>query len=129
VAGPVVAASALVRDDAGRVLLVRRGRGDNVGLWSLPGGKREPGEAVADTAVRELAEETGLAGQAGAEVAVRNVAVPGAPGYRIHVVTVAVPAGCEAVAGDDAAAVGWFDEAQRAELPLTEGLQDLLAEN
>jgi ADP-ribose pyrophosphatase YjhB (NUDIX family) len=43
--------------DAGRVLLVRRT--DN-GLWGLPSGHVEPGETVADAAVREVLEETGL---------------------------------------------------------------------
>ncbi|WP_327253342.1 NUDIX domain-containing protein [Streptomyces sp. NBC_01244] len=53
----VPAASAVVVDDAGRVLLQRRT--DN-GMWALPGGKMELGESLGDCAVRETFEETGV---------------------------------------------------------------------
>jgi ADP-ribose pyrophosphatase YjhB (NUDIX family) len=53
----VPAASAIVVDHAGRILLHRRT--DNA-LWSIPGGAMEIGEAIADTVVREVKEETGL---------------------------------------------------------------------
>jgi 8-oxo-dGTP diphosphatase len=53
----VPAAAAIVRDHAGRVLLIRRGDGRG---WSLPGGLMEPGERIADCIVREVREETGL---------------------------------------------------------------------
>jgi ADP-ribose pyrophosphatase YjhB (NUDIX family) len=53
----VVATSVFVLDDQGRVLLIRRT--DN-GLWALPGGTQEVGEYLADTAVRETREETGV---------------------------------------------------------------------
>ncbi|SCE73359.1 NUDIX hydrolase [Micromonospora chokoriensis] len=53
----VVAVSVFVRDEHGRVLLIQRT--DN-GLWSLPGGGQEIGESVAETAVRETREETGI---------------------------------------------------------------------
>ena len=42
------------------VLLIRRGRPPRLGEWSLPGGRIEPGEALLDTALRELREETGV---------------------------------------------------------------------
>jgi ADP-ribose pyrophosphatase YjhB (NUDIX family) len=54
----VSAATAFVEDDQGRVLLIRRT--DN-GLWALPGGAQDFGEYIAETAVRETAEESGIA--------------------------------------------------------------------
>ncbi|MFF8262751.1 NUDIX hydrolase [Streptomyces virginiae] len=53
----VPAASAIVVNDDGRVLLQRRT--DN-GMWALPGGKMELGESIGDCAVRETLEETGI---------------------------------------------------------------------
>jgi 8-oxo-dGTP pyrophosphatase MutT (NUDIX family) len=53
----VVAASAVVTDDEGRILLQRRR--DN-GLWALPGGGMELADSLPGTAVREVKEETGL---------------------------------------------------------------------
>lgn len=45
--------------DGGRLLLVLRGREPAAGLWSIPGGKVEPGESPDDALVREVAEELG----------------------------------------------------------------------
>ncbi|MFF4010594.1 NUDIX domain-containing protein [Streptomyces sp. NPDC001717] len=53
----VVAASAVVTDDRGRILLQRRR--DN-GLWALPGGGMDLTDSLPGTAVREVKEETGL---------------------------------------------------------------------
>jgi ADP-ribose pyrophosphatase YjhB (NUDIX family) len=53
----VPAASAVVVDPDGRILLHRRA--DNE-LWSIPGGGMEVGETIAETVVREVEEETGL---------------------------------------------------------------------
>ena len=50
-------ASAVIFDRRGRVLLQERSDG---GQWGLPGGAVEIGESVADAAIREVHEETGL---------------------------------------------------------------------
>ncbi|WGT46607.1 NUDIX hydrolase [Tessaracoccus lacteus] len=55
---PVIVVSAVVlRDKAGRVLLVRK---HGTTMWMNPGGKPEPGESAEDCAVREVREELGL---------------------------------------------------------------------
>lgn len=54
-----VAAGVLV-DEAGRVLLCRRGYGEQKGLWEFPGGKREPDESFAACLEREIKEELGM---------------------------------------------------------------------
>ncbi len=53
----VVAASAVVTDESGRILLQRR---TDSGLWALPGGGMEMSDSLPGTAVREVKEETGL---------------------------------------------------------------------
>ena len=53
----IPAASAIVLDDASRILLHKRT--DNE-YWSIPGGGMEPGESIAETIVREVREETGI---------------------------------------------------------------------
>ena len=44
----------------GHVLLMRRNKEPNLGLWVAPGGKLEKDEAPYECAIRELREETGL---------------------------------------------------------------------
>lgn len=55
--GTIVVAAVVLRDEEGRVLCVRK-RGTT--RFMLPGGKPEPGEAPAQTALREVAEELGV---------------------------------------------------------------------
>jgi mutator protein MutT len=49
--------AAVIRRE-GRILLTRRPPGSHLaGLWEFPGGKREPGESLAEALARELTEE------------------------------------------------------------------------
>lgn len=59
----LLAAAVIVHDpDTDRLVLLRRGPNAKFarGSWDLPVGKCDPGESVAEAAVRELREETGL---------------------------------------------------------------------
>ncbi|MFI6026385.1 NUDIX hydrolase [Amycolatopsis magusensis] len=53
----VPSVTVVIRDDAGRVLLIHKIDND---LWALPGGGHDAGERITETAVREVREETGL---------------------------------------------------------------------
>ena len=56
---PLVAVAAVVLDDAGRILMVERGRPPSKGMWALPGGLLDLGEPVRAGVAREVWEETG----------------------------------------------------------------------
>jgi 8-oxo-dGTP diphosphatase len=113
---------ALTFDEDGRLLLVRRANDPGRGLWSLPGGRVEPGEDDVAALVREMAEETGLVVQPGPLVG-RVLRGPYAiADYRCTVV------GGELRAGDDALDARWCDAAALAELPLVELLVETLTE-
>lgn len=52
-------------DDQRRLLVVRRANEPGRGLWSIPGGRVEPGEDDSTAVAREVAEETGLTVEVG----------------------------------------------------------------
>jgi ADP-ribose pyrophosphatase YjhB (NUDIX family) len=118
---PVVGVGAVVwRGD--EVLLIKRGKPPRQDTWSLPGGRQELGETVAEAARREVREETGL------EVVVHDVVAvvdsihrddEGRIQYHYTLIDVLAEwdAG-EAVAADDATAVAWatLDELAQYEL-------------
>ena len=57
---PIVAVGAVVLNEDGEVLLIRRAKPPRAGEWSLPGGAIELGETVHSAVVREVREETNL---------------------------------------------------------------------
>ena len=58
---PLIGIGAVIIDEAGRVLLIRRAAEPLKGHWSLPGGLLELGESLTEGVQREIREETGLA--------------------------------------------------------------------
>lgn len=119
-------AGAIVLDDTGRLLVVQRLRPPGAGLWSLPGGKCEPGEDSRAAAVRECREETGL------DVVAEGLAGSVAIDYpEAGVVFEVDDFRCRLVggalqAGDDAGQVRWVDAAELAALPTSPGLREVL---
>jgi 8-oxo-dGTP diphosphatase len=126
VSGRVVpCVGAVIKDDLGRLLLIKRGHPPAAGLWSLPGGRIEPGETDAEALVREIREETGLAVEAGHLLgAVQRPARDGDV-FDIRDYTATVTGGL-LQPGDDAADARWVDAIELESLPITEGLTETL---
>jgi 8-oxo-dGTP diphosphatase len=124
---PEVAVGAIAVQD-GALLMIRRGHGPAGGTWSLPGGRIERGELAAEALVRELAEETGLAGLCGPLVGWTEIIEEDH-----HVVVldfeVTIIDDAEPVAGDDAAEDAWVPLEDVGELRLSPGLAEFLSDH
>lgn len=105
---PGVGAAVLVRDDEGRVLLIRRAPGSTKpGLWAIPAGYVDYGEDVRQAARREMREETGLVVEVGEAVFVAsNFHDPGK--LTVGIWFAGTVTGGTLEAGDDADDAGYF---------------------
>ena len=113
--------AALFRDRS--VLLVRRGKAVARGLWSLPGGRIEPGETARAAAEREVREETGLATSLLDIVEVHDVIARAEGGRLLSHYVIAVfygRASGEPRAGGDAASARFVPIDELEHLSLTE---------
>ena len=120
---------AVVTDPDGRLLLILRGREPGAGLWSIPGGKVEPGESLVEATRREVREETALDVLVGDLVGTVERPAPGGDLFVIHDHLVALAPGVDPSgvrAGDDAADVGWFTPSEVRALDCVPGLVDAL---
>jgi len=119
---------AVVTDGRGRLLLIKRGHEPGAGLWSLPGGRIEPGETDAEALVREMREETGLTVEPGRLIG--QVQRPGlAAGDVIDIKDYAATVISGTLRpGDDAADARWVDPEDLGVLALTDGLVEALIE-
>lgn len=128
-ARPILAASVAVLRD-GRVLLARRAKPPGAGRFSLPGGLVEPGETLAEAALRELVEETGVTARIvdfnrHVEVIERD----DAGAVRRHFVVasfVGLWLSGEGVVGPEASEIVWAAPDEVAALPVTDQLAAVL---
>src|SRR3984885_2452104 len=117
---------AVIKDRGNRLLLIKRGHEPGAGLWSLPGGRIEPGETDQEAVAREILEETGL--RVGCRDLLGTEELPGLGGAVIQVSDYrAVVTGGDLVPGDDADDARWVSAAELDALPLTSGLAGYLA--
>jgi 8-oxo-dGTP diphosphatase len=116
---------AVVKDGQGRLLLIKRGHEPGAGLWSLPGGRIEPGETDAEALVREMLEETGLKVAPGRLLG--SVKRQGGDGDVIDIRDYAATVISGTLrAGDDAADAMWVSVADLGSLAVTDGLIEAL---
>ncbi|MGH3160139.1 MAG: NUDIX hydrolase [Streptosporangiaceae bacterium] len=126
-AGEIPCVGAIITDSGGRLLLIKRGHEPGRGLWSVPGGRIEPGESDEQAVIREVAEETGLAVRVGRLVGSVRRPAPGGAVFGIRDYAATVTQGT-LTAGDDADEARWVDRAEMAGLALTDGLAEALTE-
>ena len=126
---PRVGVGAVVLD-AGRVLLVRRGKPPLAGKWSLPGGMLELGETTAEAARREVAVECGLQIRVGEVAGILDRVVRDVEGrIRYHWVLVDYVAFVESgelCAASDADEAQWVEVDEVVRLDTTDGLLDMI---
>ena len=125
--GPELCVGAVVVRD-GSILLIRRGTPPGEGLWSVPGGRVQQGESLADAVCRELREETGLHGEVGDAVGWTELI-----GRRRHYVVVdyRVTVAPEAIptAGSDATDAAWVAFDELGDWDLVDGLVRFLTDH
>jgi 8-oxo-dGTP diphosphatase len=117
------AASSAILERQGRYLLIRRRNPPSADLFAFPGGRAEPGETPAETALREFFEETGIAAHSPELFATYDLETRNDEGllvshFFLSVFRVSADATTEAIAADDAADAGWFTLQEIRALPV-----------
>ncbi|HEY6579508.1 MAG TPA: NUDIX hydrolase [Rubrobacter sp.] len=107
---PKLMVDVVIPSDDG-VVLVRRGSEPFEGQWALPGGFVEVGETVRQAAVREAAEETGLAVEVSRLVGVYSEPDRDPRGHNVSIAFLARVLGGQMQASTDAAEVELLDPA------------------
>jgi 8-oxo-dGTP diphosphatase len=126
---PELCAGAVALND-GDLLMIRRGHGPAAGEWSVPGGRVEHGELLAEAVVREVREETGLECVCGPLIGwVERVDDDGPTHFVILDFEVTVLDHTVPQAGDDAVEARWVPLGEVTDLRLVDGLAEFLHEH
>ncbi|MFJ3949594.1 NUDIX domain-containing protein [Streptomyces libani] len=122
----VPAASTVVVDESGRILLQRRR--DN-GMWALPGGTMHIGESLPDCAIRETLEETGfqveIVGIVGTYTSPRHVFAydDGEVRQEFSICFLARPVDGQLAVSEESTDVRWFEPGEIDALPMVPSIR------
>ena len=129
---PQTAVGAVVFRD-NRVLLVKRGRPPNKGIWTLPGGRVKSGETLQKAAEREILEETGIVIRAGSPIYVFDYIEKNKIGHlKYHYVIIDLAADYvsgDLNPGDDAEDAAWIAAEKLIDLGVNQRVRDLLKDH
>ena len=116
-AGAIDIVAALIRDEAGRVLLVRK-RG--TAAFMQPGGKRAPGEDDISALAREIAEELGccLVRDSVRPLGQFDAVAANEPGFRVHACLYGIDVTGDIAPKQEIDAMIWIDPAAPPDIPL-----------
>ena len=126
-ASPISGVGVVVYNNAGKILMVKRAKEPNKGMWSIPGGAIELGETINRAAEREVYEECSVKIEIervldGAE----NMVKDGDGRIRYHYVIIDLLAryvSGKIKARTDAADCGWFTTGEIAKMDITPTLR------
>ena len=119
-------ASAIVQD-GDRFLLIKRKNPPAQNMYAFPGGRMDEGEELAQTALRELEEETGLLGK-NPKLYAEYIAGSSEKQFKLHVFKVDVDNTFGAKANDDALDLGWFTINEALKLSLPDNMLDCFSQ-
>ena len=128
---PLLGAIAVLVHD-GHVLLARRMKEPDAGLWGFPGGHVELGETALAAAARELLEETGVTARPIGYLTNIDVIIPDAAGgTAMHFLLAAVHCRYEAgvpAPDDDVSDAAWIpvEKVLSRELPMSEDVDTVV---
>jgi ADP-ribose pyrophosphatase YjhB (NUDIX family) len=124
---PTIGVGGILFNAANQVLLIQRNQPPASGFWSVPGGKQESGESLAESCQREIFEETGLEAEAKSIIAVVERRLEG-----FHYVIVDFLAvlkhepSCPPIAQTDVADAQWVNVEAIQHFALVEGLAEII---
>lgn len=123
---PQPASSAILRR-GDRLLLVRRINPPSQDMFAFPGGRGDEGETPGETALRELAEETGVVARHPQLFATYDLRTHDDAGHLtshffLSVFTVEADEDAIVAAADDAADAGWYTLEEICALPVPESV-------
>jgi mutator protein MutT len=124
---PGIGVGGILFNSQQQVLLIKRNQAPALGLWSIPGGKLEPGESLVEACQREFYEETNLDVEVKHIVAVVDRQLEGFHYVVIdYWVQLVDERKCVPIAQSDVAEAKWASLADLGEYDLVNGLAEII---